>query len=144
MDDHPPTVSRESSSTDAEPWLDSVTAELKAEFARLKREEAPKSQPDSGWMTYDRSAPRGVQRQLLSQHVGRLIVTIRDLEESILFDCWTPRLRQKLQFWVEALESTLETLAKLSALFAHSLQATLRTPLLLDGPELSGYRHRLR
>lgn len=149
MDDHPPTVSQDSSSADAEPLLDSVTAELKAEFARLNREAAPdepsnRSDVTYNWITSNRHSPRAIERRTLCRQVGQLQSFVTTLIGGLVLADSISGLRQELQFWVAALESTLEALAKLSALFAHSLQAALRTPLFLDGPELSGYKHRLR
>lgn len=150
MDDHLPMARQDSSSGDAEPLLDSVTNELKAEFARVNREAALNDPSNRNNATHGRKAfsshpVRGVQRQELTRQAGRLRVIISRFESSSF--CPEPipgPLRQELQFWVDALESTLEALAKLSAHFARSLQAILRTPLFLDGPELSGYKHRLR
>lgn len=154
MDYHPPTVSQDCSPTDAEPLLDSVTAELKAEFARLNRE-AALNELSSGSLatrervTFNRHSPRGIQRHALYRQVIHLQTTICNSLETTLTSLLSPLfgqagLRHEIQFWAAALESAIETLAKLSAFFAHSLQATMRTPLLLDGPELSGYKHRLR
>lgn len=147
MDDHLPMARQDSSSGDAEPLLDSVTSELKAEFARVNREAALNDPSNRNNATHVRKAfsshpVRGVQRQELTRQAGRLRVIISRSESSTLYP--EPIPRQELQYWVETLESTLEALAKLSAHFARSLQAILRTPLFLDGPELSGYKHRLR
>jgi len=149
MDDHPPTVNQDCSSADAEPLLDSVTAELKAEFARLEREAALRKSA----FRILREALEEVQRpnelnsnqahRVIKQHsVIRVILESLDCIESLLGH--TPSLQRQMQFWTAALKFNRDALAKLQALLAHSLQATFRTPLLLDGPELSGYKHRLR
>lgn len=149
MDDHPPTVSQDSSSADAEPLLDSVTAELKAEFARLELEgvndqSAQTVTSDLGLTNFTAELHFSIQRATLSRVAERIRRLIASLEKDCQFSRSNLQQRRKIQFWTAALESVLETLAKLSTLFAHVLQAILRTPLLLDGPELSGYKHRLR
>jgi hypothetical protein len=143
MDDHPPTVSQDSSSADAEPLLDSVTAELKAEFARL--EQARRFDD----MLRELEVLIGPPKQLgqvhsLSQALEKIRRTLEGLHELAGTIGYVPPLRQKVHFWTAAFRVTKDALAKLQALLAHSLQATFRTPLLLDGPELSGYKHRLR
>lgn len=53
-------------------------------------------------------------------------------------------LRRQAKFWSEVLAFNLAGLARLFILFAYSRHGTLRIPLYADGPELSGYKHRLR
>lgn len=149
MDDHPQTLSQDSLPTDAEPMLDSVTAELKAEFARLELEERScklvlSHAVDGGVLYSSQPSFRGVQRHLLCRTVDSVRSAIIALERFCSIFGSTAYLQQQMQFWNAALGAALDSLAKLSALTAHSLQASLRTPLVLDGPELSGYKHRLR
>lgn len=53
-------------------------------------------------------------------------------------------LRHRAKFWSEVLAFNLAGLARLFILFAYSRHGALRIPLYADGPELSGYKHRLR
>jgi len=148
MDDHHSIASQSTFRADGEPLLDSVDEQLRTEFAKLERDCKCQTALDAlagldlGVTTL--MSPRGVDRLRLTRAldgIGRVVDTLQFLAQSFGL---TPRLRQQLQFWTAALESVCDALAKLSALLASSLQATLRTPLLLDGPELSSYKHRLR
>jgi len=56
----------------------------------------------------------------------------------------TPSLRRAVKYWCQVLAAGLTLLAKLFVLFAYSRYAILKLPLFADGPELSGYKHRLR
>lgn len=147
MDDHPPTASQNSLPTDAEPVLDAVTEELKVEFGRLEQLERLEAS------TRQLEELIGTSRDVvnsgsISRHVSETLAKVRRLIDSLqtqisIFGL-TRRLEHKLQFWTAVFRATRDALAKLNALLAHSLRATLRIPLLLDGPELSGYKHRLR
>lgn len=130
--------------------LDSVTAELKAELARLEQDET--ALPKSGFriirealekaLWLDESSDSQAQRLIKESDIIRIILESLDSLESIVGH--TPSLQRQMQFWTAALKFNKDALAKLQVLLAHSLQATFRTPLPLDGPELSGYKHRLR
>lgn len=150
MDYHSPTVSQDCSSAEVEPVLDSVTAELKAELARLEQGET--ALPKSGFRILrealeqalgpDESSDSQAERLFKQNGIIRTILDSLDSLESIVGH--TPSLQRQMQFWTAALKFNKDALAKLQALLTHSLQATFRTPLLLDGPELSSYKHRLR
>lgn len=150
MDDHPPAASQDSSPADVEPSLDSVTAELKAELARLEQNWAALRKRNIGIIREaleqalgpDESSDSQAQRLFKQNGIIRTILDSLDSLESIIGH--NPSLQRQMQFWTAALKFNKDALAKLQALLAHSLQATFRTPLLLDGPELSGYKHRLR
>lgn len=143
MDDHPPTASQDSSPADVEPSLDSVTAELKAELARLERERLLEEINSAIRSAVESSKHYGVVKRLLVRS-DAIRSAIDAIEHFIGFYGESCRARRQKEFWVAAYKATQNVLAKLNALLAHSLQATFRTPLLLDGPELSGYKHRLR
>lgn len=147
MDYHPSKASQNSSPSGAEPVLDSVTEELKVEFARLeqiRRLEASAKALEETIKSAFVSAKRGNVFQGLRDALTGIDNIVTAIQKLILVGGDTPGLQQKLAFWTAAYKSTRDTLAKLRALLARSLRATLRTPLLLDGPELSGYKHRLR
>lgn len=150
MDDHLPIVSQDSSSADVEPSLDSVTTELKAELARLEQNWAALRKRGFGIirealeqaLAPDELNSSQAHRVIKRHGVIRVILDSLDSLESIVGHI--PSLQRQMQFWTAALKFNKDALAKLQALLTHSLQATFRTPLLLDGPELSGYKHRLR
>lgn len=147
MDDHPQTASQNSLQTDDEPVLDAVTEELKHEFARLEqleRLEATTRELEGAIGTKFNITNSIAVSQHLSDALAKLCYVIDSIEAHIGVFGYTRRLQQKLQFWTDVFRAIRAALAKLSALLAHSLLATLRTPLPLDGPELSGYKHRLR
>ncbi|ERH51204.1 hypothetical protein O203_23945 [Ectopseudomonas chengduensis] len=151
MDNHQSAESLDSLAEDAGQTLDSVTAELKAEFARLKRERINerKSQArnDQRHAVVICAGTGGIRRYELLRTADTARGRVTDLTHalSILDPLLSDVLRNQIQFWNNILDSALDALAKLStALFTRSFQASLRTPLFLDGPELSGYKHRLR
>ncbi|MGY2402664.1 hypothetical protein [Pseudomonas sp. SDO5271_S396] len=147
MDDHPSTASQNSLPTDIGPVLDAVTEELKAEFARLEQvrclEASTRALEELIGTSCDTVNPVGITRHF-SETLAKVRRLINSLENQISVFGYTQRIQQKLNFWTAVLRAILDALAKLNALLAHSLRATLRIPLLLDGPELSGYKHRLR
>lgn len=57
---------------------------------------------------------------------------------------FTPALQKEFKYWLEVLASARATVAKLLILFAYSRCSFLELPLFADGPELNGYKHRLR
>ena len=56
----------------------------------------------------------------------------------------TPSLEREVKYWLEVLVFARATVAKLLVLFAYSRCSFLKLPLFADGPELNGYKHRLR
>ncbi|WP_139315555.1 hypothetical protein [Pseudomonas sp. PA27(2017)] len=153
MDDHPPIARQDIPADRTEHVLDSVTAELKAEFAKLERERRTQleAEPTAFRIIRDKlceplNAVSQNDSQALRVHkrngVIRAILGCIDTLESIYGH--TPYLERQRQFWTAAFKFIKAELAKLHSLFASSVHAVLRTPLLLDGPELSGYKHRLR
>lgn len=56
----------------------------------------------------------------------------------------TPSLQREAKYWLEVLAFARATVAKLLILFAYSRCSFLELPLFADGPELNGYKHRLR
>ncbi|MFG0459335.1 hypothetical protein ACF8GG_08220 [Pseudomonas sp. yb_1] len=56
----------------------------------------------------------------------------------------TPSLEREVKYWLEVLAFARATVAKLLILFAYSRCSFLKLPLFADGPELNGYKHRLR
>lgn len=56
----------------------------------------------------------------------------------------TPSLELEVKYWLEVLAFARATVAKLLVLFAYSRCSFLKLPLFADGPELNGYKHRLR
>ncbi len=153
MDDHPSIARQDSPADRIEPVLDSVTAELKAEFAKLERKERTQLEAeqiafriirDTLCEPLDPVSQNDSQALRVHKRHGviRVMLGCIDTLESIYGH--TPYLERQRQFWTAAFKFIKAELAKLHSLFSSSVQALLRTPLLLDGPELSGYKHRLR
>lgn len=148
MDDPHQVVSPSSLRADVEPALDSVDEQLRTEFARLDQEYECRTALNVlaglDLCVTTRTWPRGINRLRLARATDGIRRVVDSLQALVNAIGYTPRLRQRLEFWTAALKSNLRALAKISALLARSVQATFRTPLFLDGPELSGYKHRFR
>jgi hypothetical protein len=86
----------------------------------------------------------GYQFRSLSDALAKIQSLLRTLGEIVPYVDDKSRLQSTVQFWTAAYVYFRLALARLSTLLARSLRATLRFPLFLDGPELSGYKHRLR
>ncbi|HEK0905494.1 MULTISPECIES: hypothetical protein [Pseudomonas] len=129
--------------------LDAMTAELKAEFARL---ELAAQEEDSEAVRRAKSALDMLDVSHLSGRSARCTLTgaidramlaltalseVEGLTSGSLFN-------RHSRYWSAVLAYCLSALAKLNSLLARSQRAFLRAPLLADGPELSGYKHRLR
>lgn len=145
MDDQPSTVSQDCSQPVAELSLDSVTAELKAEFAKL--EERRRRLEENFYAIIDSEidrAAKGISRRKLYTALDAALHALRSLDDFVRVSGETAQTKQHKKLCSGLLRDARDGLAKLHALLACSLRATLRTPLLLDGPELSGYKHRLR
>ncbi|MDH0646890.1 hypothetical protein N5D48_15380 [Pseudomonas sp. GD03858] len=56
----------------------------------------------------------------------------------------TPSLHREVKYWLDVLAFARATVAKLFILFAYSRIFFQEMPLFADGPELNGYKHRLR
>lgn len=147
MDDHTLTVNRYDPTLDCERTLDPVTAELKVEFEKLKRErreEALKAVDDAieiACATTDSGSP--------FRNLSEAMAKIHRVLDALDHVCHigivgSPALVQQKKFWTAALNFHRVALAKLIALLARSLRAIFRVPVFLDGPELSSYKHRLR
>jgi hypothetical protein len=129
---------------------EAMTAELKAEFARL---ESHVTGSDSDAVRRAREAldalddldpnPHGRHRDITSA-IERAFLALHTVSEMVeafgpsdFFTCQS-------RYWATILAHCLSALAKFNSLLARSQDALLRVPLFEDGPELSGYKHRLR
>ncbi|PYC04711.1 hypothetical protein DMX09_14905 [Pseudomonas protegens] len=56
----------------------------------------------------------------------------------------TPSLQREVKYWFDVLAFARATVAKFFILFAYSRCSFQELPLFADGPELNGYKHRLR
>lgn len=128
--------------------FDAVIEELRAEFDRLERESA---EADSHAVRRAKAALDALDlaeglhdRRMINCRVDRALLALEAIDHA--FNAFGPSsvLARQYKFWNSVLAFYLAALAKLKALLARSLRATLRVPLFLDGPELSGYKHRLR
>lgn len=144
MDDQLSTV-RQS----AEPYeVETVTQELRAEFDRLERESV-RAEGDAirrakaALVALELS--KGLcKRSMINCRIDRAFLALQAIDHAYNAFGLSSVLDRQYKYWIGVLNFYLAALAKLKALLARSLQATLRVPLFLDGPELSGYKHRLR
>ncbi|WP_339069355.1 hypothetical protein WIN67_16640 [Pseudomonas idahonensis] len=135
--------------TDEPAPVDAVTAELKAEFAKLEYEakqadcEAVRRAKQALEKLDDLPPNHGNNRGAVTNAIERAKLALDllgEIEGLISASFFADRSR----YWSSVLAYYLSALAKLNSLLARSLRAILRAPLLADGPELSGYKHRLR
>lgn len=150
MDDPSSTSQNPVAMTDEPLSLEAMTAELKAEFARLERESA---QADCEAVRRAKSAldalnylddlnPRSAKRKLTcAVERAKLALDALDAAEALASPDF---LARHTRYWSGVLAYCLSALVKLNSLLARSQRAFLRVPLFEDGPELSGYKHRLR
>jgi hypothetical protein len=129
--------------------LDAMTAELKAEFARLEQEAL---EADTKAVRRAKAAldllndldptPRSAQRRI-SCAIERAMLALDVLGEAE-GAASADFLAHQARYWSAVLHYFLNALAKLNSLFARFQRAFFSVPLFADGPELSGYKHRLR
>ncbi|KKX58155.1 MULTISPECIES: hypothetical protein [Pseudomonas] len=128
--------------------VDAVIEELRAEFDRLERESV---QADTHAVRRAKAALDALDlaeglhdHRMISSSLDRAFLALEAIDHA--FDAFGPSsvLSRQYKYWIGVLAFCLAALAKLKALLARSLRATLRVPLFMDGPELSGYKHRLR
>lgn len=136
--------------------LDPVTAELKVEFARLDKCELD-AQEREAWfqVTSGRvrksmeilegldTSRRGVQC-MITCVMERAFAAIEALNNAVAAFGPSEIFSSHYRFWCAFIAYCLSVLAQLSSLRARSHRAFLSVPLFADGPELSGYKHRLR
>lgn len=133
----------------AEPYeLDAVTEELKAEFLRIKLEtEAAESlaiQSARIILSALSDSDSKHARTTICGHLEYAISTLNQIFNDYTIFGSSSFLDRQFKLWIGILALCFSALAKLKTLAAHSLLASLRVPLFLDGPELSGYKHRIR
>lgn len=131
--------------------LDPVTQEIKIELARLEQETGPEY---------------GFQKERLLQPVAtqRAKAALEQIENSFedaSLYCHAVKMLDALNtvfaafeandvfarhrtFLAELIADLREQRRKARALMVRAMRAVFNIPLFLDGPELSGYRHRLR
>lgn len=131
--------------------LDAMTAELKSELA-LQELRAAKADADA--VRRAKAAldaldgcledlnPRNAQRKLTCA-VERAMLALDALETAEALASQDFLVRHT-RYWSGVLAYCLSALVKLNSLLARSQRAFLRVPIFEDGPELSGYKHRLR
>jgi len=146
MDDHFSTTDQAGSPAEYDLVLDPITAELKIEFARVNQElyEASFDAVDDAIEWALAPSESGSQIRSLSEALTRIRRVLDALDDVFLSVEASPHQLQQAKLWKAAFKFHIAALAKLKALLARSLRATLRVPMFQDGPELSGYKHRLR
>lgn len=151
MDDPSSTSQNPVAMTDEPMSLDAMTAELKSELA-LQELRAAKADADA--VRRAKAAldaldecledlnPRNAQRKLTCA-VERAMLALDALEAAEALASQDFLVRHT-RYWSGVLAYCLSALVKLNSLLARSQRALLRVPLFEDGPELSGFKHRLR
>lgn len=150
MDDPSSTPQKPVAMTDKPVSLDAMTAELKSELA-LQELRAAKAEAEavrrakSALDTLDlpdNSNYRSAKRKLTcAVERAKLALDALDAAEALASPDF---LARHTRYWSGVLAYCLSALVKLNSLLARSQRAILRVPLFEDGPELSGYKHRLR
>ncbi|WP_454241413.1 hypothetical protein [Pseudomonas sp. HLS-6 TE3448] len=125
---------------------DPVTAELRAEFARLEQAEkdARERMRLSMHILDDLDPTRPSARRMIMCAIERAFFALEALDQAVGAFGPSDFFAHQYRFWFAFLAYCLNALATLNSLQARAQRAVLRVPLFADGPELSGYKHRLR
>lgn len=129
--------------------LDAVTAELRAEFARLELEADHADSEAVRRVKYalnrlddlDPNPRNGLGKVTCAIERAKLALDMLDYMQGLVSASF---LARHFRYWSNVLAYCQNALAKFNSLLARSQRAFLRVPLLADGPELSGFKHRLR
>jgi hypothetical protein len=151
MDDPSSSPQNAVAMTDESLSLDAMTAELKSELAlqELRAAEVDadavrraKAALDALDECLEELHPRSAKRKLTcAVERAKLALDALDAAEALASSDF---LTRHTRYWSGVLAYCLSALVKLNSLLARSQRAVLRIPLFEDGPELSGYKHRLR
>lgn len=150
MVDHDPLEELRPHSAQADDVLDALTQELKIELARVERERAGAAEVRKELLIdslaiqrakaaldmLDRYEP-GQRHGLAVGMLGALDIVLATIGSNEVF----ARHRKLL---TELIADLREQRRKARALMVRAMRAVFNIPLFLDGPELSGFRHRLR
>ena len=138
MIDHDPLEELRPHSAQADDVLDSLTQELKIELARAERERVVN---DSVAI---QCAKRALDQYIYGKGHGQLVGLIGALDSVLETIGSNEVLARNRKFLIELVADLREQRRKARALMVRAMRAVLNIPLFLDGPELSGFRHRLR
>ena len=138
MIDHDPLEELRPHSAQADDVLDSLTQELKIELARAERERVVN---DSVAI---QCAKRALDQYIYGKGHGQLVGLIEALDSVLETIGSNEVLARNRKFLIELVADLREQRRKARALMVRAMRAVLNIPLFLDGPELSGFRHRLR
>ena len=138
MVDHDPLEELRPHSAQADDVLDSLTQELKIELARAERERVVN---DSVAI---QCAKRALDQYIYGKGHGQLVGLIGALDSVLETIGSNEVLARNRKFLIELVADLREQRRKARALMVRAMRAVLNIPLFLDGPELSGFRHRLR
>ncbi|MHA6234047.1 hypothetical protein [Pseudomonas fluorescens group sp. PF-69] len=150
MVDHDPQEELGPHSAQADDVLDALTQELKIELARVERERVDAAEVRKELLNdslaiqrakialdmLDRYEP-GQRHSLAVGMLGALDIVLATIGSNEVF----ARHRKLL---TELIADLREQRRKARALMVRAMRAVFNIPLFLDGPELSGFRHRLR
>lgn len=154
MDDHSSLAQLARSRRHGQRRLDAVTAQLKAEFARLAREQllAYMHPVTASHIEKSRRAKAAMDRYdvpdgTLCGLIGFSWMQREQLRalDTILSEAGQPDADSPLHSFRKRILAFFRIiLAHIIKLQARSLRAVLTIPLFLDGPEMNGFKHRLR
>jgi hypothetical protein len=132
-------------STTSHDVLDILTEELKAEFARLKQ--SPQNSCSDSY-TLGRVEIAldllKLERGLTSEGCINRAKLALDAVEFLLGVGVSDVVSRQKEIWTAVLVYCQGLVSQLKSLLARSFLAVFGVPLFMDGPELSGYKHRLR
>ncbi|MEO8644686.1 hypothetical protein [Pseudomonas sp.] len=150
MVDHDPLEELRPHSAQADDVLDALTQELKIELARVERERAGAAEVRKELLIDSLAIQRakaaldmldqyepGQRHGLAVGMLGALDIVLATIGSNEVF----ARHRKLL---TELIADLREQRRKARALMVRAMRALFNIPLFLDGPELSGFRHRLR
>lgn len=143
MVDHNPQEPRPHSAQ-ADDVLDALTQELKVEFARIEQERVAENLNDSVAIQRAKRALDMLGRYEREERYGLIVSMVGDLDTVLETIGPNEVFARHRKFLIELIADLREQRRKARALMVRAMRAVFNIPLFLDGPELSGFRHRLR
>jgi len=150
MVDHEPLEELRPHPAQADDVLDALTQELKIELARVERERAGAAEVrkelliDSLAIQRAKAALNMLDRYEPGQRHGYAVGMLGALDIVLATIGSNEVFTRHRKLLIELIADLREQRRKARALMVRAMRAVFNIPLFLDGPELSGFRHRLR
>ncbi|MDU8498561.1 hypothetical protein RYB01_05115 [Pseudomonas syringae] len=150
MVNHNPQEQLKGHSAQADDVLDALTLELKVELARVEQERIRAAERRDQYLNDSLAIQRAkaaldmLDRYEPAQRHGRAVGMLDALDVVLATMGSNEAFSRHRTFLVELIADLREQRRKAKALMVRAMRAVFNIPLFLDGPELSGYRHRLR